>query len=131
MNKIILIGNLTSDPEIKGTATGSTVCSFGLAVNDRKGGQDNTQFFRVSAWGKLGETCKTYLGKGRKAFVSGPLTARTYTKHDGSTGVSLEVTAQDVEFLSPRDGYEQQEREAIRNETSPGMIPVETSELPF
>ena len=130
MNKIILIGNLTSVPEIKGTPSGQTVCSFGLAVNERRGGQEQTTFFKVSAWGKLGETCKTYLDKGKKVFVSGPLTARAYSKSDGTAAVSLEVTASDIEFLSPRsDSAGYYPAPAIRQ---PAQIePVETDELPF
>lgn len=131
MNKLILIGNLTSDPELRGTPSGNTVCSFGLAVNDRKGGNEATMFFRVSAWGKMGEMCNTYLAKGKKVFVAGPMSCRTYSKSDGSTGVSLEITANDVEFLSPREekapgGY-------FPAPTVPqgGMTPVETDELPF
>lgn len=135
MNKIILIGNLTSDPELRGTQTGHKVCSFGIAVNDRRGGEQNTQFFRVSVWDKMGESCQTYLAKGKKVFISGPLTVRTYSKHDGSTGVSLEVTANDVEFLSSRDqaeqAYQQQERQAIQQEAAPAPMAVETDELPF
>ena len=130
MNKIILIGNLTSPPELKGTQSGQTVCSFGLAVNERRGGQEQTQFFRISAWGKLGENCKTYLDKGKKVFVAGPLTARTYNKSDGSTGVSLEVTANDIEFLSPRDASAgHYPAPTIYPPSAP--MPVETDELPF
>ena len=112
MNKIILIGNLTRDPELRTTPNGYSVCDFTIAVNDRRGRnqqqpaagqQDNTaQFFRVTAWRQLGENCARYLAKGRKVFVSGPLTARTYQANDGSTRVSLEVQADDVEFLSSR-----------------------------
>lgn len=130
MNKIILIGNLTSIPEIKGTQSGQTVCSFGIAVNERRGGQEQTQYFRISAWGKLGENCKTHLDKGKKIFVSGPLTVRTYSKSDGSTGVSLEVTANDIEFLSPREesaGY----YPAPTTYPPSAPQPVETDELPF
>ena len=88
-------------------------------------------FFRVSAWGKMGEMCNTYLAKGKKVFVAGPMSCRTYNKNDGSTGVSLEITANDVEFLSPREekgagGY-------IPAPTLPktDFTPVETDELPF
>lgn len=131
MNKLILIGNLTSDPELKGTPSGDMVCSFGLAVNDRKGGNEATMFFQVSVWRKLGENCKTYLSKGKKVFVSGPMSCRTYRKSDGSTGVSLEITATDVEFLSPRE-----EKGTAGYFPAPavpqgGMTPVETNELPF
>lgn len=128
MNKIIIIGNVTNQPELKGTQSGNKVCSFGVAVNERRGGEDNTTFFRVSAWNKLGETCVTYLQKGKKVMVMGSVSGRGYTKSDGSVGVSLDINAQDVEFLSPReDSYENQERTAIQSE----MTAVETDELPF
>lgn len=131
MNKLIIIGNVTSNPEMRGTPVGHNVCSFGVAVNDRRGGQDNTTFFRVSAWNKLGESCMTYLQKGKKVMVYGPVSARGYSKSDGTVGVSIEINANEVEFLSPReDGYERQERAAIQNEV-PDMTPVETDELPF
>ena len=130
MNKIFLIGNMTSAPEIKGTPSGQTVCSFGLAVNERRGGQEQTQFYKVSVWGKLGESCKTYLDKGEKVFVSGPLTARAYSKSDGTAAVSLDVTAGDIEFLSPRsDPHGNYPAPAMRQNTQ--MEPVETDELPF
>lgn len=132
MNKIILIGNLTSAPELKGTQTGHKVCSFGLAVNDRRGSEQNTQFFRVSAWDRMGESCMTYLTKGKKVFVAGPLTVRTYNKSDGSTGVSLEVTANDVEFLSPRDEPAADTSYSAPPPPQPSApMPVETDELPF
>ena len=130
MNKLIIIGNVTSNPELKATPSGHTVCSFGVAVNERRGGKYETTFFRVSAWNKLAETCQTYLQKGKKVMVCGPVSAWGYSKSDGTVGVSLEINANEVEFLSPReDGYERQERAAIQNE--PQMTPVETDELPF
>ncbi|MGN1367347.1 MAG: single-stranded DNA-binding protein [Aristaeellaceae bacterium] len=132
MNKLILIGNLTSDPELKGTESGHKVCTFGLAVNDRRGGEQQTQFFRVSAWDRTGEACMTYLKKGKKAFVSGPLTCRTYSKHDGSTGVSLEVTANDVEFLSPREESPSHGMPGTSGMPYPsGMTEVDPPDLPF
>lgn len=131
MNKIIITGNVTNVPELKGTPGGHNVCSFGVAVNERRGGQDNTTFFRVSAWNKLAETCMTYLQKGKKVMVIGSISGRGYIKSDGSAGCSLDINANEVEFLSPReDGYERQERAAIQNEV-PDMTPVETDEPPF
>ena len=130
MNKIILIGNLTRDPESRTTPSGHTVCSFDIAVNERRGGEDSTTFFRVSAWNKLAETCMTYLTKGKKVMVTGPVSARGYSKSDGSVGVSIEINANEVEFLSPRESetqYQQEERKAIQSE----MTPIETDELPF
>ena len=141
MNKIILIGNLTRDPELKTTPNGYSVCEFTIAVNDRnarrqQNGQDSAQFFRISAWRQLGENCQRYLAKGRKVYVSGPLTARTYQANDGTTRVSLEVQADDVEFLSSRNddqagGYVPAPSAPAPMAQSSGFTAVETDELPF
>ena len=137
MNKIILIGNLTRDPESRTTPSGHTVCNFDIAVNDRRGGQDNTMYFRISAWDRTGESCQRYLSKGRKVFVAGPLSARTYQANDGTPRVSLEVTATDVEFLSSRNddmagGYNAPAASApAPMAQSSGFTAVETDELPF
>ena len=102
MNKLTIIGNLVRDPETRTTTTGSTVCSFTVAVNRRKKvqGQPDADFFRVSAWNKLGESCQKYLAKGRKVCVVGSVTANAYFQQDGKPAASLEVMANDVEFLS-------------------------------
>ena len=136
MNKIILIGNLTRDPESRTTPSGHTVCNFDIAVNDRRGGQDNTLYFRVAAWDRTGESCQRYLSKGRKVFVSGPLSYRTYQANDGTTRVSLEVNANDVEFLSSRNddqagGYAPAPAAPAPMAQSSGFTAVETDELPF
>ena len=135
MNSLNIIGNLTNDPTVRATAQGISVCDFTVAVNRRQKGDQDADFFRVTAWRQLGENCSRFLAKGRKVAVRGPVSARTYTAKDGSTRVSLEVTAEDVEFLSPRteqemreEQYQQQERMAIQNE---GFQVVETSDLPF
>ena len=107
MNKIFLIGNLTGDPELRTTPNGINVCTMTIAVNRRfSSNRDDrqTDFFRITAWRQLGETCSRFLSKGRKVAVIGELSARTYEAKDGTTRVSLEVTADEVEFLSPRDG---------------------------
>lgn len=101
MNKLTIIGNLTRDPETRVTQSGSSVCSFTVAVN-RRGQDDKTDYFRVSAWNKTGETCQKYLAKGRKVAVTGPVSVSTYTGQDGKTYANLEVMAQDVEFLSTK-----------------------------
>ena len=136
MNKIILIGNLTRDPESRTTPSGHTVCNFDIAVNERRGGQDNTLYFRVAAWDKTGESCQRYLSKGRKVFVAGPLSYRTYQANDGTTRVSLEVNANDVEFLSSRNddmagGYAPAPAAPAPMAQSSGFTAVETDELPF
>lgn len=129
MNKLILIGNLTKDPETRTTPNGKTVCNFDIAVNDRQG---NATYFRVSAWEKQGENCQRYLSKGKKVSVVGPVSARTYTDRNGKANVSIEVTANEVEFLSPPDRYEQLGRQAIQHEGIPaGAIAVEMEDIPF
>lgn len=107
MNKLTIIGNLTRDPELRTTSTGINVCTFTVAVNRRQRSQtgeaqNEADFFRVTAWRQLGEICQKYLSKGRKVAVVGPVSVRSYTANDGSTRFSLEVTADDVEFLSSR-----------------------------
>ena len=100
MNKLVLTGNLTRSPELRSTPNGIPVCTFTIAVNGRKS-DDPTAYFRITVWRQLAEICNRYLTKGKKVFVSGPVSVSTYTAKDGSTKASLEVTAEDVEFLSP------------------------------
>ncbi len=112
MNKLTIIGNLTADPELRTIPSGVSVCTFTVAVNRRGNKEDRqTDFFRVAAWRQLGETCSRYLSKGRKVCVIGEVTARAYEGKDGTLRASLEVTADEVEFLTPRSegsGYPQQ-----------------------
>ena len=107
MNKLTIIGNLTRDPELRTTQTGVNVCDFTVAVNrrgrrDQNSNQPEADFFRVTAWRELGENASKYLAKGRKVAVIGPVSVRTYTGNDGVTRASLEVTADDIEYLTPR-----------------------------
>ena len=108
MNKLMIIGNLTNEPELRSTADGKEVCTFTVAVNRRKSNQNpQADFFRVNAWGEKGKVCKQYLTKGKKVCVTGQVSVHAYTAQDGSARGSLEVFAEDVEFLSPKDsgGY--------------------------
>ena len=144
MNKLTIIGNLTRDPELRTTATGVNVCDFTVAVNrrqrrDAQNGQPEADFFRVTAWRERGELCAKYLAKGRKVCVIGPVSVRTFTGNDGTTRASLEVTADEVEFLSSRNdaeaagGYNAPAAaEAPSAESqAAGFTAVETDELPF
>ena len=103
MNKIVLIGNVCNDPETKSTPAGVTVTSFVVAV-DRKfkdaHGEKVTDFFRVQAWRQLGDVCGRYVKKGMKVGVYGELQARTYEAKDGTTRMSLDVNADEVEFMT-------------------------------
>lgn len=159
MNKLTIIGGIVRDPELRTTATGLSVCTFTLAVNRRRTqeGQPDADFFRVTAWRQLGENCAKYLAKGRKVCVVGPVSVSTYTGQDGKTRASMEVTAEDVEFLSPKgedtsstavggppspkgnaqmdakeDAYIKAEREAIQKENEMVYVPVDGDDsLPF
>lgn len=141
MNKITLIGNLTHDPETRTTPNGVTVCTFTIAVNRRfasQGGERQTDFFRINAWRQLGETCSRYLAKGRKVAVVGELQARQYEAKDGTTRMSLDVSADEVEFLSPRgnddgmgSGYSAPRPQAAPQDLSGGFSDISSDELPF
>lgn len=122
MNKLILIGNLTKDPETRTIPSGKTVCTFDLAVNDRQG---NASYFRISVWEKQGENCQRYLSKGKKVMVAGPVSARCYTTGSGETRVSIEVTANEVEFLSPASNVDPATTAAY------SATPVQVEDLPF
>lgn len=127
MNKLTIIGNLTRDPETRVTQSGSSVCSFTVAVN-RRGQDDKTDFFRVSAWNKTGETCQKYLAKGRKVAVTGPVSVSTYTGQDGKAYANLEVMAQDVEFLTPKGEQQPAPAPAAPNN---GYQEVTDEDMPF
>lgn len=131
MNKITIIGNLTRDPEVRTTQTGINVCSFSVAVN-RKGRAEGTDYFRCTCWRGLADIAGKYLSKGKKVAVIGQVTIGSYRDRNGEMHHSMEVTADDIELLSPRDAdheHQQQEREAIQNEQN--YTAVETDELPF
>ena len=132
MNKLMIIGNVSNVPELRTTPAGKTVCNFNVAVNRRKKvpGQPDADFFRVSAWGELGENCQKYLTKGKKVCVVGSVGVHTYTTQKGEAAANLEVLANEVEFLSPRDQAEQPVEEEKKDEES-GYTQVETDELPF
>ena len=106
MNRLTIIGNLTRDPETGNTEQGVNWTSFTVAVN-RKGkdsGQQEAEFFRVTAWRALGETCAKYLRKGKKVAVVGEAKAHGWTSQNGEARAQIQVTAMDVEFLSTGDG---------------------------
>ena len=101
MNRLTIIGNLTRDPEQRVTANGKHVTTFTVAVN-RRGKDQEADYFRVSAWESLGDICGKYLSKGKKAAVTGSVSLHTYEGRDGKAGASMEVYASEVEFLSAR-----------------------------
>ena len=140
MNRLMIIGNLTRDPELRTTTAGDSVCSFSVAVNRRRrrDEQDVADYFNVSAWRELGENCAKYLAKGRKVCVIGPVSNRVYQRSDGSYGASMEIQASEVEFLTPKGDQPAGNAEAARPAeekpaTDPsGLTPVDPGDdLPF
>ena len=129
MNRLTIIGNLVRDPELRTVGSGINVCTFTVAVNRRKKteGQPEADFFRVSAWRGLADTCSKYLAKGRKVAVVGSVSAQAYMGSDGTAKASLEVTADDVEFLSSRN-----EQSETTTDVPAGFVEVGDDEpMPF
>ena len=107
LNKIMLIGNLGKDPELQVTAEGTPFTRFSLAVNRRfkasSGEQkEETEWFNIVAWRQLAEICERYLHKGSKVYIEGRLTQRKYTDKNGIERTSVEVIANDMQMLSPK-----------------------------
>lgn len=103
-NKIIIVGNLGRDPELRYTPQGNAVCNFSMATNERrrdKAGeqQDITTWFRITVWGKQAENVSKYLSKGRRVYVEGRLHVEEWSDRDGKQRYTLEVNASDVHFL--------------------------------
>jgi len=104
LSKVILVGNLGSDPEMRYTPSGKAVTSFRMATSRRYTttageAKEETDWFRVSVWGKQAEQCNQFLSKGRQVYVEGRLHARSWEGQDGQTRTSLDVTADRVLFL--------------------------------
>ncbi len=107
MNKIIVIGNLGRDPEMRYTPNGQSVTSFSVASSRRYTTADGerreeTEWFNVSAWGRLADLCNQYLARGRQVYVEGRLSSRSYVGQDGQTRHSNDIFLQDVQFLGGR-----------------------------
>ena len=109
MNKVIIIGNLGGDPEMRYMQSGDAVTNFSVATNRRYKTQageerEEVEWFNVSAWGRLAEVTNEYLSKGRQVYVEGRLSTREYQRSDGEKGFSLDVRALEVQFLGGGGG---------------------------
>ncbi len=130
MNKVFLVGNLTRDPELSTVgAAGTSVCKFGLAVNRRvSGGNQETDFYNITAWRGLGENCAKYLKKGSKAAIVGDLQIRNYEDKEGNKRTSVDVNATDIEFCDRKNSditYDQSSNNTVE------MKPIADDSLPF
>ena len=109
VNKVIVIGNLGRDPELRYTASGQPVASFTVATNERWNDRDGkpqerTEWHRIVVWGKQAENCANYLQKGRSVYVEGRLQTREWEDKEGQKRQTTEIVAQTVQFLGSRDG---------------------------
>lgn len=107
INKVILIGNLGADPEIRYTQNGTSVASFNVATTERRKGQDGqvqelTEWHRIIAWQRLAEICGEYLSKGSKVYIEGRLQTRKWKDKDGNDRYTTEIVAREMKMLSPR-----------------------------
>src|SRR6187397_493464 len=108
INRVVLVGNLTRDPELRHTPSGTPVCSLRLAVNTRRkdeSGQwtDKPNYFDITVWGQQGENCAQYLTKGRPVAINGRLEWREWEAQDGNKRQAVEIIAESVQFLGGRD----------------------------
>lgn len=140
MNKLVIIGNLTRDPELRTTGSGKNVCTFTVAVNRRVAQNEQTDFFRVSAWEKTADLCQRYLSKGRKVAVVGSVSLNTYTANSGENRANMEVYAETVEFLSAKNeaapapaqlNYPGAQQQPAPTEPGNGFVEVDGDDLPF
>ena len=130
MNQLTIIGGLVRDPESRTTQSGKQVCTFTVGVN-RRNDREKRDFFRVSAWGELGNNCAKYLAKGKKVCVIGQVSVSTYTAQNGETRANMDVFAEHVEFLSPASQGQQNAPQAPKTDAQSGFVQVDDEKLPF
>lgn len=131
MNRAIIIGNLTKDPEARVTSQGTSVCSFTVAINSGSGDYKRTDYLPVVAWKGLADNCVKFLSKGNKVGVFGKIQTRSYDAQDGSRRYVTEIIADDVEFLTPKG--ERAEAAGRKEETNydPDFEPLDEEQMPF
>lgn len=136
MNKVILVGNLTRDPELTETPNGVAVCRFAIAVTrDYANAEGNREadFFNITVWRGRAENCGKYLKKGNKVAIVGSLQTRSYEDKDGIKRTVTDVIANEVEFLTPRNAQgddEEKEVVSVKRER-PQLEAIDDNQLPF
>ncbi len=142
-NKIIIVGHLGRDPELRYTADGTPVCNFSVATTERKKDksgeyQDTTTWFRVNLWRRQAEVANQYLSKGKLVYIEGRLSQTEYQDRDGNTRYSLEVQGTDIQFIGPR-GEESASAPSVGRESRPAPSsgpddapePITDDDIPF
>lgn len=144
MNKVILIGNLTKDPELTTTNNGISLCRFGLAVQRRfssNDGERDVDFFNIVVWRGAAENCYKYLKKGSKVGISGSIQTRSYEGNDGVKRYATDIVAEEVEFLTSKNATSEGDvpaQEVPTGSKSSGksdivntFTPIDDNDLPF
>lgn len=134
LNKVLLIGNLTRDPELRYTPSGAAVCTFGVATNRSYTASDGqkkeeVEFTKIVAWNKLGELCNQLLRKGRKVYVEGRMQTRSWETPDGQNRQTTEVVIDDMRILDPKpQGFDDQRSETVADANLEKPVQTEASE---
>ena len=134
MNKVILIGNLTRDPDYGETQSGISFCNFSIAVNrpyNDSNGERQTDFFNIKTWRGQADNCAKYLRKGSKVGVVGSLQTRTYEDNDGNKRNVTEIIANEVEFLSSANKGDDSDETTRAQRSRPELEPIDDGDLPF
>lgn len=128
MNKVHLIGNLTKDPELRYTKQNTPVASYTIAINNRYGEKQQTDFINISTWGKSGEFIKKYFQKGQPIAITGRLKNRNYEDNNGVKHYSMEVITEDIEFVGSK---KEEVKIEPREEFVPSFSKDDFDDLPF
>jgi len=143
LNRAMIIGNLTRDPEVRTTPNGQTVANFGVATNhswtDASGQrQERAEFHNIVAWGKLAEICSQYLGKGRKVYIEGRLQTRDWEGQDGAKRTRTEIVAENMIMLdrapagsAPAMQRAAQPAAAAASDSNTGEEEIRVEDIPF
>lgn len=134
MNKVILIGNLTRDPDYGETQSGISFCNFSIAVNrpyNDSNGERQTDFFNIKTWRGQADNCAKYLRKGSKVGVVGSLQTRTYEDNDGNKRNVTEIVANEVEFLSSANKSDDSDETTRAQRNRPELEPIDDGDIPF
>jgi single-strand DNA-binding protein len=141
-NKIVIVGYLGRDPELRYTPQGQAVCNFSVATTEKRKeprsgeAQDITTWFKVTLWGRLAELANQYLSKGKQVYVEGRLRQEEYTDRDGVKRTSLVVNASDMHFLGTKGdevggAYQSQPTQGQRQPEGDDMEPPHDNDIPF
>jgi single-strand DNA-binding protein len=138
VNKVIILGRLGQDPELRYTPSGASVCQFSLATseswNDKSTGQkqEKTEWHRIVVWGKLAELCNQYLSKGRQAYVEGKIQTRSWDDKDGNKRYSTEILANTVQFIGGAaqagDNMSRDSKPAANAQDNGGAFKIESND---